>query len=278
MDRNTITKKNRLIIVFIIVLMIVILLLFIRNNNKIDIVNENKLQNNNELIIKDSYLIIENNPEDPYTVLNIKYPSFKQADISFNLKIENFVLSQIEEHRNIGKESWIGRFNTLDGNDNQIDNVPTEEEKFGFTFDPIIIQSNKDYISFILRYGGYSGGAHGYENIVSFNYDVKNKKDVSLANLFSFKDDYLKYLSETSGNILTKRFATISEEDKENYSPEILRQYVQSIVSMIEDGTEPKEDNFKVFTFTPEKVKIYFAQYQVGPYVIGMPEVEIDRK
>ena len=50
------------------------------------------------------------------------------------------------------------------------------------------------------------------------------------------------------------------------------------MVSMIESGTEPKEENFSVFTFTPDKVKIYFAQYQVGPYVIGMPEVEVNRK
>jgi len=50
-------------------------------------------------------------------------------------------------------------------------------------------------------------------------------------------------------------------------------------MEMINSGTEPKEENFSVFTFTRDrKVKIYFAQYQVGPYAIGMPEVEVDRK
>ena len=50
-----------------------------------------------------------------------------------------------------------------------------------------------------------------------------------------------------------------------------------TLVSMIEDGTQPKEENFSVFTFTPTTVTLYFGQYQVGPYVLGMPEVELSR-
>jgi hypothetical protein len=46
---------------------------------------------------------------------------------------------------------------------------------------------------------------------------------------------------------------------------------------MISDGTAPDADNFGTFTFTPNTITIYFQQYQVGPYSIGMPTVTIPR-
>jgi hypothetical protein len=75
--------------------------------------------------------------------------------------------------------------------------------------------------------------------------------------------------------MLKEAYATISDEDRANSDPEAIEDYLENINSSIDSGTEPIEDNFKTFTFTGDSIKIYFAQYQVGPYVMGMPEVEI---
>jgi hypothetical protein len=270
--------KNKVLLIAL-SLIIVLFVFFIQ---KKPYLNEDKVNNDTDIsswkgyIIEDSYTKIQENPIDLYTTFDIEYPSFKQADFSFNKKIQDLVKKQTEEHREISKENWQILF--ADQNDNIVDNVPTEEEKFYFFVDFVLTQSNPDYISFILKFSGFSGGAHGYENYVSFNYDVRNKKELEIDDLFSDDFDYLNFLSLRSREILKNRFAIVNEEDKVNYAPEMLEEYLDSIVSSIEDGTGPEKENFSVFTFLPNKIKIYFAQYQVGPYVIGMPEIEVERE
>jgi hypothetical protein len=231
------------------------------------------------LILSDSFETKVLNPSNLYVKNDVKYPYFKNASSDFNLKIENFIKKAMEDHDSLSKDNWMARYNTQVKGDN-VPKVPaTDADKFYFSSDFTIVQSNSTYISFVLNYGGFSGGAHGYENNISFNYDVKNQKNIELKDLFPNNTEYLNYLSTESRNFLEKQdFANVSEEDKKNSTPEAIKQFLDSITSSIEMGTEPKIENFSVFTFTPDKVKIYFGQYQVGPYVIGMPEVEIDIK
>ena len=217
------------------------------------------------------------NPVDDYVKFDVKYPYFLNADKDFNLKIENLVKDKMGDHKKASMEYWQARFDTQTKGEN-IPKVPSDEDKMNFFSDFTVVQSNSDYISFILKYGGFSGGAHGYEDNISFNYDVINKKNIELKDLFSNNPQYLNVLSTKSREYLKEQFATVSEEDKNNSSPEALKEYVDNMVSMINSGTEPKEENFNTFTFTEDKIKIYFAQYQVGPYVIGSPEVEISRQ
>jgi len=49
------------------------------------------------------------------------------------------------------------------------------------------------------------------------------------------------------------------------------------VKEMIDMGTEPKEDNFKNFTISQDKIiTIYFPQYQVAPYAAGEQKIEIN--
>jgi hypothetical protein len=231
-----------------------------------------------EIIMPSTFETKVLNITNPYAKYDIKYPYFKNADKDFNLNIENLIKTQIEDHKVISSENWQARFNTQ-GEGENIPNTPvSEEEKFSFFSDFTIVQSNSNYISFILKFGGFSGGAHGYETNVSYNYDVKNQKIIELKDLFQNNPEYLTTLSNISREYLKNQFATVTEEDKKNSSEVAIKEYIDNIVGMIEIGTEPKIENFSIFTFTPDKVKIYFAQYQVGPYSIGMPEFEINRK
>lgn len=260
-------------------IVLAIILTIFKNKNEVASVpnSENESVANDELIIPDSYESKTMNVVDSYMAFDIKYPSFKNADTSFNTNIENLLKNQIEENKKIAKENWQARYNTQVAGDN-IKEFPTNDEKFSFSSDFKIIQSNSSYISFVLNYGGFTGGAHGYEVNATFNYDVKNHKVLSLKDMFPNNPDYLKYLSDESRKYLIAQYATASEEDKKNSTPEALKEYIDNMVNMINQGTEPKEENFSSFTFTPDKIKIYFADYQVGPHAIGMPEVEVDRK
>ena len=229
------------------------------------------------LIVPRSYETKVLNYNDPYVKFDIKYPYFTKADSTFNLKIETLIKDQMEEHKKLSKENWQARYDTQVKGDN-IPLVPKDEDKFSFFSDFTIVQSNSTYISFVSKYGGFSGGAHGYENNVSFNYNVKTQKVIELNDLFKDNPTYLNSLSRESRVYLKKEFIIVTEEDKKNSTPEALKEYVDNMTSQIEAGTKPKIENFNVFTFTSDKVKIYFAQYQVGPYVIGSPEFVLDRK
>lgn len=273
-------KKKLIVIIFLLALSVI--LIFIIKNHK---VREEPSTEKDTLVVQVEGLIVPDsfqtkvlNPDDTYVKFDVKYPYFKNADKDFNLKIETLIKNQIQDDIKLSRDNWQARYETQTAGEN-IPKVPkTDADKFSFFSNFTIIESNSSYISIVLNYGGFNGGAHGYENEISFNYDVKNHKNIELKDLFPNNPQYLTYLSTVSRDYLKKQFATVSEEEKKNSDPKVIKEYIDNIVSMIESGTEPKEENFSTFTFTPDKIKIYFAQYQVGPYVIGMPEIEINRK
>lgn len=233
---------------------------------------------NGELVDKTTFETRVLKIDDPYVKFEIKYPHFLYISKDFNDGIKKFVQREAEAHRVASRENWLARYETQTEGDN-IGAVPAnDDEKFYFFADFEIIQSNSEYISLTLNYGGFSGGAHGYENKASLAYDVANKRYMELKDLFTDDNsNYLMPLSVKARNSLKSQLIETLKESDSNTDQESLKNYTDNIVSMIELGTEPKEENFVTYTFTPDKIKIYFAQYQVGPYAIGMPEVEIDR-
>lgn len=273
-------KKNNKKIGILLILIVVLIAIFAFSGHKskkeeVDKISET--EENTSLIILESYETKTIKENKTYSTFDVKYPYFKYADESFNLEIKSLLEEQISDQEKNAEEGWLARYNTQAPGDD-IPKTPKNDDKWPFYSDFTIVQSNKSYISFTLLYGGFTGGAHGYENKISFNYDLKNKKVLTLKDMFSTNFDYLKYLSTETRKELEKQFATLSKEDKANSSPGAVQEYIDNMVSMIKEGTKPEESNFSIFTFTPEKIKIYFAQYQVGPHTIGMPEVEVNRK
>ena len=233
-----------------------------------------ELKEDEPLIVDGSYQTKQLTIDDLYINFDVKYPYFKNANIDFNLSIENFLKEQIESDKMIAKENWQARYD-LQTREDKIPEVPQEEDKFYFYSDYTIVQSNSSFVSFVLSFGAFTGGAHGYEVKKSYNYDLENNRYLTLADIYKGDESYLDKLSQTSREILKKEYATVSDEDRANSDPLAIEDYLENINSSIDNGTEPLEDNFKTFTFTPNGIKIYFAQYQVGPYVMGMPEIEI---
>lgn len=268
--------NKKYIFIIIIVLVIVFLLFKYKNIEDLPVVAENKeFSSFKDLIVADSYDTREINIKDnPYTNIEIEYPYFKNVDDDFNSSILSFLDEIKEDHESLSKENWEARYDTQTKGEG-IQKIPSEENKFYLHSSFEIIQSNPYYISFIINIDGYEGGAHGYVNNFSFNYDVKNQKNLSLDNIFSKDFNYLEYLSQESRKDLRSKYLNLSQDDKNGFENEDeLNQYVNNLSEMIDSGTSEEEDNFKIFTFTKDKIKIYFSQYQVGPYVMGMPTFE----
>ncbi|MEI7810672.1 MAG: DUF4163 domain-containing protein [bacterium] len=268
--------RKKIIIAFFVLIAVLVSVSFLykNSNNKEIIINTNPEVNT--LVVADSF---ENKVlplSDTYAKFDVKYPSFKNADINFNFKIENLLKAQMQDFKNTSVENWQARFNTQAEGDN-ISKIPADADKFTFSSDYNVVQSNANYISFVLHYGGFDGGAHGFENVVSYNYDIKKQKEIQLADLFSNNQNYLNDISVKSRTYLKDKYASFNAQDIKDSDLQATKDYFDNMISMIESGTEPKIDNFSTFTFTPNKIKIYFADYQVGPHSIGMPEFEFDR-
>ena len=116
--------------------------------------------------------------------------------------------------------------------------------------------------SVVFNVYNFEGGAHGASYFVPLNYDVKNKKELALADLFPNQSDYLQKISAFCTADLTK-------------------QLTKALGSLdgtsLADGAGPNPDNFQYFLINPNNtITFYFPQYQVafgsaGDFKVTMP-------
>lgn len=186
-----------------------------------------------------------------YYDIDATFPQFEGVAPIFNQTIATVVTDVIADHKTQSELNQKSRVEFAAANGEAI---PTAEQ-YPLYVKYEQVQVNPRYISMVMRIGGFTGGAHGYENIVTFNYDVAQQKIVSLADLFPNDPQYLTTLSQFAREQLR---ATLGDFANETF---------------IVDGTNPTAENFKNFTFTDDVVTIYFTQYQVAPYAAGEQRV-----
>jgi len=197
---------------------------------------------------------------DQYATFNVAYPQFKNVGAEFNSQIRNAVIDAIADHKRSSADSWQGRYKTqLPGE--KISEFPAEEEKYSLNISWDPIQVNKQFISFTLFLEAYTGGAHGYITITSFNYGVIKKEEVRLTDLFPNDKNYLKTVSDFARKDLLNQFR--KQLEIKNKADE------EDIMPLLLSGTAPDLENFSIFTFTPEQITFYFTEYQVAPYAMG---------
>ncbi len=112
---------------------------------------------------------------------------------------------------------------------------------------------NSDFVSLYVDYYQYTGGAHGITERRAYNYDLNQGSSISLGMLF--KDGY-DYTSKIN--------AIISEQIK--IEPDL---YFQDDMGF--QGISADQD----FYIKGDKLIVYFQQYEIAPYVAGIPEFEI---
>ncbi|MEK7513107.1 MAG: RsiV family protein [Patescibacteria group bacterium] len=201
-----------------------------------------------------------------YAAIDAAYPQFSAADPAFNNRIERIVRDAADEHVADVADNWEARRTTAPAGA-PLPPVPDDPQLFLFRSTWEAAQVNERYLSFILRYGGYAGGAHGYERIQALNYDVVSRREVSLAEFFPGDPNYLAAVS----GFVREKFRVRFEDDPAFGNGDAF------LIEMMEAGTEPTEENFANFTFTDTEIVFHFEQYQVAPYAAGEQTVRMSR-
>lgn len=117
--------------------------------------------------------------------------------------------------------------------------------------------ADNDLISLRFGEGTYTGGAHPNYYSYTVNYDLKNGREISLADLFKPDSNYLKVISGYS-------IAKLKSELKEMSDDE-----------WIKTGAGAKAENFKSWNLSEKGLVINFDPYQVAPYAAGAQTVFI---
>lgn len=205
-------------------------------------------------------IINESEAEERLYELKVSYPRFPLLSESFNEKVRVFVEENIADFKRAARENMEARIATLP--ENERDSFIPEPFYFVASWTPT--QMNDSFVSFVIHIYAYEGGANGREELATFNYDVKAKREVTLHNLFPEEgDNYLEKVSKFSRERLISELIFGGENE--------------FMLDMLESGTAPSEENFKHFTFTDDAVIIYFEKYQVAPGSYGEQRVTIPR-
>jgi hypothetical protein len=97
----------------------------------------------------------------------------------------------------------------------------------------------------------YQGAAHPNSHTETLNYDLKNGKQLKLADLFKPGSKYLQTLSTYCIADLKKQKGAELVDD------------------MLKEGAAPTAKNYESWTITKRGIGINFDSYQVGPYAAG---------
>jgi hypothetical protein len=109
----------------------------------------------------------------------------------------------------------------------------------------------------------FTGGAHPNYNFLTVNYDLKNNRELKLAELFKPGAKYLATISAYATKNLRRR---TFPESGENLG------LAQDIFA---DGATAKAENYARWNITKKGLLFIFDPYQVGPYAAGAQYVVV---
>ncbi len=204
--------------------------------------------------LRPSYkLVYESRREHPY-VLQSQYPQFEKASDEFNRKIVDWVRDQERDFKDGAINNWIVFKET---------SLPEEVKKkeknppYTLSIKSEVVLANRDYISVVLRSYSFLGGANGITVMQTFNYDIKNEREMSLYAFFTQVSNYLNKLT------------TVARAQLKNQ----LEAQNCFVEQMFLDGTYADPYTFRNFSFNTYQLRIHFARYQVAPGACGEQQV-----
>jgi hypothetical protein len=195
--------------------------------------------------------------EKPFRI-EIVYPSIPGRD-DFNAKAKAIVDSQLNEFKKTSLENDSLRQKTM---------TVEEYDKFNptyyisITYDKGVV--NNTAVSVVFRVENYTGGAHGNRAFFALNYNMIEKKEISLADIFPGQTNYLQKISDFCIQDLIKQIKGLAGGIR-----------VDEV--WIRDGASPKVENFSKFLFDEKTVTFYFPPYQIAPYALGDYKVVMQR-
>jgi hypothetical protein len=187
--------------------------------------------------------------------ISVEYPQFPTLSAAFNMAIEKSVKDRLAQFRQEAAENYKARKDT----------APTDEHismsDFSFIAKWQPAQINSKYVSFIIRFDSYTGGANENQQLETFNYSVEKKSTIGLSDLFPNSPDILEQVSTISVRDLTAHMKEAADTDV--------------VVLPYKEGTAPTAENYKNFIFTKDTLTIYFAKYSVAAGAFGELHVDI---
>ena len=139
------------------------------------------------------------------------------------------------------------------------DTMPPERPPWELQLHLSLQHSTRHFISVLGEGYEYMGGAHGMPFYITLTYNSKKKEFVELRDILAD--------------------STALRPISEYVQKQLLRQFEDSNISMnnnwLKEGTAPSYSNYNNVLLRPQGITIIFDAYQVGPYVIGTPEVEV---
>lgn len=128
-------------------------------------------------------------------------------------------------------------------------------------------QIDENIASVMLNVYEFEGGADGDSYFIPVNYDLKNNKDIALADVFSGKKNYLQEISAYCIADLKKQLTAAMEDNGA---------WVAQNGSEIQDGAGPKASNYQNFLINSDNtITVYFAQDQVSFHAAGSFKVVV---
>jgi len=197
--------------------------------------------------------IVSVSQSDSFYNIQAEYPQFDGADPAFNQKIASLINGQIDDFKKAAKEDFEARNATTPAGEPALQN-PEQPFDFIATWTPA--QFSSRYLSFMIDIYYFSGGAHGADQISAFNYDLKNRKEITISDFLGSADGLDKLAKLAQAQVTSQLQSNGSQVDG-------------FLAQMIQDGTKSVPENYQNFTFGYGKLTIYFEQYQVAPGSAG---------
>jgi len=247
-------QKKKLIIVglaFFIIISLLAYFIFVKGGKSRLSYFKNQAVQTEVLNIEDKKIADNTNPFK----IDISYPYIAEQN-DFNVLVKNIIDGEISDFKR----------NSLE-NDNAVKETdPVNYNKYPREYDLIISydkgQVDSQLISVVFDISNYTGGAHGARYQISLNYNQKDKKEITLADVFSNQKDYLQKISDFCVADITKQITAIGQSTDGTW---------------IKDGAGPLAENFNIFLINKDSITFYFPQYQVAPYVFGEFKVTMPR-
>jgi hypothetical protein len=197
---------------------------------------------------------------DNFYNIQVEYPQFRDIAAAFNDQVSAFITGEIDTFKKNTKDNWDARIATTPPGQTVPEN-PAAPFDFIANWKPV--QLNKEYLSFVINIYYFSGGAHGLNEVYAFNYDIVQKKELTINDFLGNSPQALQELSQIAAQQVTSQLQSSGVQ-----IDDVLTQIVQQ-------GTKPTLDNYHNFNFNYNSLTIYFQQYQVAPGYVGPVTITI---
>lgn len=189
-------------------------------------------------------------------VFNAVYPEIENAENDEFIAEQNKKYKTYAEERMEESKAWVEDAEAILKTEREYGSSPSLPLSCSISFD--ISRDSDDILSITLIESMYTGGAHPMSSRTSNTYDLKNKKELTLSEVLTGKEEEI-------GKTVVAAFADKAAEASEG-DFEATEAFMPAI--------EAEKNNVN-WLLTEDGLVLYFGLYQVAPYAAGYPSVKI---